>query len=68
MTATDDRPDFLIQNVASKDERWVMECSIKVSKVDIHGNERTDRTAEFNGYAAKDVVGEMLDILKGVVA
>lgn len=67
MTATDDRPDFLMQNVASKDERWVMECSIKVEKVEIHGNERTQRTAEFNGYAVKDVVGEMLDLLKEVV-
>lgn len=68
MTATDDRPDFLMQNVASKNERWVMQCSIKVEKVDIHGNERTQRTAEFNGYAVKDVVGEMLDLLKEVVA
>lgn len=68
MTATDDRPDFLMQNVASKNERWVMQCSIKVEKVDIHGNERTQRTAEFNGYAVKDVVGEMLDMLRGVVA
>lgn len=67
MTATDDRPDFLMQNVASKDERWVMECSIKVEKVDIHGNERTQRTAEFHGYAVKDVVGKMLDLLKEVV-
>lgn len=67
MTATDDRPDFLMQNVASKDERWVMECSIKVEKIEAHGNERTQRTAEFNGYAVKDVVGEMLDLLKEVV-
>lgn len=68
MSETDDRPDFLMQNVAPKDERWVMECSIKVEKVDILGNVRTQRTAEFNGYAVKDVVGEMLDLLKGVVA
>ena len=68
MSATDDRPDFLMQNVASKDERWIMECSIKVEKVDIHGNERTQRTAEFNGYAVKDVVGKMLDLLKEVIA
>lgn len=68
MSATDDIPDFLMHNVASKDERWVMECSIKVEKVEILGNERTQRTAEFNGYAVKDVVGEMLDLLKEVVA
>ena len=68
MIATDDRPDFLMQNVASKDERWVMECSIKVVKTDIHGNERTERTAEFNGYAVKEVVGKMLDILRDVIA
>ena len=68
MTATDDRPDVLMQNVASKDERWIMECSIKVEKVEILGNARTERTAEFNGYAVKDVVGEMLDLLKEVVA
>lgn len=68
MTASDDRPDFLMQNVASKNERWVMQCSIKVEKVDIHGNERTQRTAEFNGYAVKDVVGEMLDMLRDVIA
>ena len=68
MSATNDRPDFLMQNVASKNERWVMQCSIKVEKVDIHGNERTQRTAEFNGFAVKDVVGEMLDMLRDVVA
>ena len=68
MTATDDRPDFLMQNVASKDERWVMECRVKVEKVEILGNARTERTAEFNGYAVKDVVGEMLGILKEVIA
>ena len=68
MSATDDRPDFLMQNVASKDERWVMECRVKVEKVEILGNARTERTAEFNGYAVKDVVGEMLGILKEVIA
>ena len=68
MSATDDRPDFLMQNVASKDERWVMECSVKVEKVEIHDSERTQRTAEFNGYAVKEVVGEMLGILKEVIA
>ena len=68
MSVADDRPDFLTQNVASKDERWVMECSIKVEKVDIHGSERTQRTAEFNGYAVKEVVGKMLDILRDVIA
>ena len=68
MSATNDRPEFLMQNVASKNERWVMQCSIKVEKVDIHGNERTQRTAEFNGFAVKDVVGEMLDMLRDVIA
>lgn len=68
MSITDDRPEFLGQNIAMKDERWVMECSVKVEKVEIHGSERTQRTAEFNGYAVKDVVGEMLGILKEVIA
>lgn len=68
MSATDDRPDLLVQTVASKDERWVMECSIKVEKIEILGNARTERTAEFNGYAVKDVVGKMLDVLKDVIA
>lgn len=68
MTATDDRPDFLTQNVASKDERWVMECSIQVNKVEILGNSRTERTAEFNGYAVKEVVDKMLDMLRDVIA
>lgn len=67
MSATDDRPDFLMQNVASKDERWVMECSIRVEKDETLGNARTQRTAEFNGYAVKEVVGEMLDLLKEVI-
>ena len=67
MNNTDDRPDFLVQNVARKDERWVMECSIEVNRVDILGNQRTERTAEFNGYAVKDVVDKMLDLLKEVI-
>ena len=67
MSTTDDRPDFLVENVASKDERWVMECSIKVNRVDIVGNLRTDRTAEFNGYAVKEVVDKMLDMLRDVI-
>ena len=68
MSANDDRPDFLMQNVASKDERWVMECSIEVRRVDISDNLRTERTAEFNGYAVKEVVGKMLDVLRDVIA
>ena len=68
MSITDDRPDFLMQNVAAKDERWVMECSIKVGKVEALGNARTERTAEFDGYAVKEVVGEMLDMLRDVIA
>ncbi len=67
MSAAEDRPDFLTHNVASKDERWVMECSIKVSKVEILGNERTELAAEFNGYAVKEVVGKMLDMLRDVI-
>ena len=67
MSAAEDRPEFLMQNVPSKDERWVMECSIKVEKVETLGDARTERTAEFKGYAVKDVVGEMLDLLKEVV-
>ena len=49
MSAAEDRPDSLMHNVASKDERWVMECSIKVSKVEILGNERTERGVEWQG-------------------
>ena len=68
MSITDDRPDFLVQNVAPKDERWVMECSIRAEREEVLGASRTKRTVEFNGYGMKDVVFEMLDMVKEVIA
>lgn len=52
---------------APEGEFYVMECVLTVRRVEILGNRRTERNAEFRGYMSKEVLESALDVMREVV-
>lgn len=54
----DDMPNILLANEVPESERYVMECKLTVAN--------GDKSCTFDGFASREVVESLLDIMRKV--